>query len=164
MANVDVDLRGGQYGGVLSAEEQGYSGFTHYWEVPYTVLSGTGLTGASDTVTVVLMDTPKDWVVLKAVANVVEAFDGEATQALTLQFGTDGDPNAVIEATSVFTAGPIVGGAGGAPATQANAEGAASDVLELLFTNATAGSPSELTAGKVKIWASVLDLNALGGD
>jgi len=156
MANTDVTL-GDTRKTVLSNQERA-QGYTHKWTIKYTDIDEG--TGSSDTVTVTMGNTPTDFVISKALVNVTTAFAG--TGALALELGTDGDPNNFIASTSVATAGPIIGGAGAAPATLAGTFAAAADALEALFTNSSSGSPSALTAGQLDIYLAMHDANAVG--
>lgn len=150
MANTDVTLGKVE---TLTNQERA-NGWTHKWTIAYTdVDEGTGST---DTVTVALGNTPSNFIVAKVAANVTTAFAG--TGAFTMEVGTDGDPNNFLTSTSVMSAATIVAAAGAAPATLAGSHAQASDALEALFTNATSGSPSALTAGSVDIYMELLEL------
>jgi len=150
MANTDVII---SQVDILSLQEKA-AGFTHKWTIAYTdVDEGTGTT---DTVTAALGNTPSNFIVAKVAANVTTAFDG--TGAFTMEIGTDGDPNNFIESTSVKSAGTILAAAGAAPATLAGSHAQAADALEVVFTNATSGSPSALTAGSVDIYMQLIEL------
>ena len=150
MANTDVII---SQVDILSLQEKA-AGFTHKWTIAYTdVDEGTGTT---DTVTAALGNTPSNFIVAKVAANVTTAFDG--TGAFTMEVGTDGDPNNFIESTSVKSAGTILAAAGAAPATLAGSHAQAADALEVVFTNATSGSPSALTAGSVDIYMQLIEL------
>jgi len=150
MANTDVTI---SQVDILSLQEKA-AGFTHKWTIAYTdVDEGTGTT---DTVTAALGNTPSNFIVAKVAANVTTAFAG--TGAFTMEVGTDGDPNNFIESTSVKSAGTILAAAGAAPATLAGSHDQAADALEVVFTNATSGSPSALTAGSVDIYMQLIEL------
>jgi hypothetical protein len=150
MANTDVII---SQVDILSLQEKA-AGFTHKWTIAYTdVDEGTG---TNDTVTAALGNTPSNFIVAKVAANVTTAFDG--TGAFTMEIGTDGDPNNFIESTSVKSAGTILAAAGAAPATLAGSHAQAADALEVVFTNATSGSPSALTAGSVDIYMQLIEL------
>lgn len=150
MANTDVTI---SQVDILSLQEKA-AGFTHKWTIAYTdVDEGTG---AADTVTAALGNTPSNFIVAKVAANVTTAFAG--TGAFTMEVGTDGDPNNFIESTSVKSAGTILAAAGAAPATLAGSHDQAADALEVVFTNATSGSPSALTAGSVDIYMQLIEL------
>lgn len=151
MANTDVTI---SQVDILSLQEKA-AGFTHKWTIAYTdVDEGTG---AADTVTAALGNTPSNFIVAKVAANVTTAFAG-TSGAFTMEVGTDGDPNNFIESTSVKSAGTILAAAGAAPATLAGSHAQAADALEVVFTNATSGSPSALTAGSVDIYMQLIEL------
>lgn len=156
MANTDVTL-GNARKNVLSNQERA-QGFTHKYTIKYTDIDEGS--GSSDTVTVTLGATPTDFIITKAMVNVRTAMTG--TGALTIQVGTDGDPNNFITATSVTAVGPIISAVGAAPVTLAGTYAAASDQLEALFTNASSGSPSALTAGELDIYLAMHSANDVG--
>jgi len=156
MANTDVTL-GNTRKTILSNQERA-QGYTHKWTIKYTdVDEGTG---SSDTVTVSMGNTPTDFLITKAMINVTTAFAG--TGALTVQIGTDGDPNNFITAITVMTAGPTISAAGAAPVTLAGTFAIAVDALEALFTNSSSGSPSALTAGEMDIYLAMHSANDVG--
>ena len=156
MANTDVTLDSARKD-VLSNQERA-QGYTHKYKVLYTDIDEGS--GSSDTVTVSLGDTPTDFIISKAMVNISTAFAG--TGGLTIQVGTDGDPNNFITATSVLTAGPLITGAGAAPTTLAGTFAAASNALEAKFTNSSSGSPSALTAGELDIYLAMHSANDVG--
>ena len=142
---------------VLSNQERA-QGYTHKYTIKYTDIDEGS--GSSDTVTVTLGATPTDFVISKAMVNVTTAMAG--TGALTIQVGTDGDPNNFITATSVAAVGPIISAVGAAPVTLAGTFAAASDQIEALFTNSSSGSPSALTAGELDIYLAMHSANDVG--
>jgi hypothetical protein len=156
MANTDVTLDNARKS-VLSNQERA-QGFTHKYTIKFTDIDEGS--GSSDTVTVTLGATPTDFVISKAMVNVTTAMAG--TGALTIQVGTDGDPNNFITATSVAAVGPIISAVGAAPVTLAGTFAAASDQLEALFTNSSSGSPSALTAGELDIYLAMHSANDVG--
>ena len=156
MANTDVTLDNARKS-VLSNQERA-QGFTHKYTIKYTDIDEGS--GSSDTVTVSLGDTPTDFVISKTLVNTRVAFAG--TGGLSIQVGTDGDPNNFITATSVLTAGPLISAAGAAPVTLAGTFAVASDALEALFTNSSSGSPSALTAGELDIYLAMHSANDVG--
>ena len=156
MANTDVTLDNARKS-VLSNQERA-QGFTHKYTIKFTDIDEGS--GSSDTVTVTLGATPTDFVISKAMVNVTTAMAG--TGALTIQVGTDGDPNNFITATSVAAVGPIISAVGAAPVTLAGTFAAASDQLEALFTNSSSGSPSALTAGELDIYLAMHGANDVG--
>ena len=156
MANTDVTLDNARKD-VLSNQERA-QGYTHKYKIKYTDIDEGG--GSSDTVTVSLGDTPTDFIISKAMVNISTAFAG--TGGLSIQVGTDGDPNNFITATSVLTAGPLISAVGAAPVTLAGTFAVASDALEALFTNSSSGSPSALTAGELDIYLAMHSANDVG--
>ena len=156
MANTDVTL-GNARKSVLSNQERA-QGYTHKYKILFTDIDEGS--GSSDTVTVTLGATPTDFVISKAMVNVTTAMAG--TGALTIQVGTDGDPNNFITATSVAAVGPIISAVGAAPVTLAGTFAAASDQIEALFTNSSSGSPSALTAGELDIYLAMHSANDVG--
>ena len=156
MANTDVTLDNARKS-VLSNQERA-QGYTHKYKILYTDIDEGS--GSSDTVTVSLGDTPTDFIISKAMVNITTAFAG--TGGLSIQVGTDGDPNNFITATSVLTAGPLITGAGAAPTTLAGTFAVASDALEALFTNSSSGSPSALSAGELDIYLAMHSANDVG--
>ena len=156
MPNTNVTL-GNARKNVLSNQERA-QGFTHKYTIKSTDIDEGS--GSSDTVTVTLGATPTDFIITKAMVNVRTAMTG--TGALTIQVGTDGDPNNFITATSVTAVGPIISAVGAAPVTLAGTFAAASDQLEALFTNSSSGSPSALTAGELDIYLAMHSANDVG--
>ena len=156
MANTDVTLDSARKD-VLSNQERA-QGYTHKYTIKYTDIDEGS--GSSDTVTVSLGDTPTDFIISKAMLNVTTAFAG--TGAMTVQIGTDGDPNNFITAITVLTAGPTISAAGAAPVTLVGTFAIASDALEALFTNSSSGSPSALTAGELDIYLAMHSANDVG--
>ena len=156
MANTDVTLDNARKS-VLSNQERA-QGFTHKYTIKFTDIDEGS--GSSDTVTVTLGATPTDFVISKAMVNVTTAMAG--TGALTIQVGTDGDPNNFITATSVAAVGPIISAIVAAPVTLAGTFAAASHQIEALFTNSSSGSPSALTAGELDIYLAMHSANDVG--
>lgn len=162
MANTDVTL-GGSSVEILSNQER-TCGFTHKFVIDHTDIDEG--TGTDDTVTVTLGTLPANFVVLKAFLHVTEAFDYSGGEAgtLTVQIGTDGDPNNFVAATALITTGTPVaadvalGPAGGAIATAAGSASVSSDALEALFSNSAAGSPSLLNVGKLTILMQIAEI------
>ena len=156
MANTDVTLDNARKS-VLSNQERA-QGFTHKYTIKFTDIDEGG--GSSDTVTVALGATPTDFIITKAMVNITTAFAG--TGGLSIQVGTDGDPNNFITATSVLTAGPLISAICAAPVTLAGTFAVASDALEALFTNSSSGSPSALSAGELDIYLAMHSANDVG--
>jgi hypothetical protein len=142
----------------LSAEQTRQTGFTHYFRVPFDILNNSSWTTQGDTVTVTLGSTPAKFLVDKALVNISTAF--ATTGTLTIQVGTDGDPDNFIDAQSAKTAAVLAGASGALPVTEAGTYDVASDVLVARFTTQSAtGAPADITAGVAEIFLGVRDLN-----
>ena len=108
--------------------------------------------GSTDTVTVTLGSLPSKYVLNNALVNITTAFAG--TTALTIQVGTTTTTNSLVTAQSVLTAGVLAG----VPTTATIRTATATANLVAIFTNATGGSPSALTAGDLDIYLNIVDL------
>jgi len=134
----------------LSLQEQA-RGFSNKFHVDYSdVAFGTG---ASDTVTLTLGALPSNFVINNALVNITTAFAG--TTAFSVNIGTTSSTSALVTAQSVKTAGVLAG----VPTTATLVKGTASVNLVAIFTNATGGSPSALTAGALDIYLNIVDLS-----
>lgn len=134
----------------LSLEEQA-RGFSHKFNVQYSdVAYGAG---SADTVTLTLGALPAKWVVNNALVNIKTAFAG--TTAFTVVVGTTTTTNAFVTSQSVMTAGVLGTALTGA---LTNATATATKNLVAIFTNATGGSPSALTAGELDIYLNIIDV------
>lgn len=134
----------------LSLQEQA-RGFSNKFHVDYTdVALGTG---ASDTVTMTLGALPSNFVLNNALVNITTAFAG--TTAFSINVGTTSSTSALVTAQTVKTAGVLAG----VPTTATLVKGTASVNLVAIFTNATGGSPSALTAGSLDIYLNIVDLS-----
>ena len=134
----------------LSLQEQA-RGFSHKFHVDYSdVAYGSG---SSDTVTMTLGALPSNYVLNNALVNITTAFAG--TTAFTVQVGTTTSSTALVTAQSVKTAGVLAG----VPTTATLVKGTATANLVAVFTNATGGSPSALTAGALDIYLNIVDLS-----
>ncbi len=123
--------------------------------IPYTDIKFGA--GATDTVTVTLGTTPAKFLIDKCFVNVRTAFAG--TGALTLVVGQT-TANASLASTSVMTAG-VLGAAGGVTTSASGSTGVAAQTMKAIFTNATSGSPSALSAGELDIYLNILDTSKL---
>ena len=133
----------------LALQEQA-RGFSHKYNVKYSdVAYGSGST---DTVTVTLGALPAKYVLNNALVNITTAFAG--TTALTLVVGTTTTTNSLVTSQSVLTAGVLAG----VPTTATIRTATATANLVAIFTNATGGSPSALTAGELDIYLNIVDL------
>ena len=136
----------------LSLQEQA-RGFSH----KYTVKSSDVAlgTGSSDTVTVTLGTLPAKWAINNALVNISTAFAG--TTAFTVVVGTTTTTNSFITSQSVLTAGVLAG----VPTTATVRTATATANMVAVFTNATGGSPSALTAGELDIYLNIIDLTTI---
>jgi len=133
----------------LSLEEQA-RGFSHKFNVQYSdVAYGSG---ATDTVTLTLGALPAKYVVNGALINIKTAFAG--TTAMTVVVGTTTSTNAFVTSQSILTAGVLAGGLNSSTISTATA----TKNMVAVFTNATGGSPSALTAGDLDIYLNIIDV------
>ena len=145
---------------VLPAEVTRQTGFTHRYRIPFDILNDATWTTQGDTVTVTLGSTPTKFLVDKAAVNISTAF--ATTGTLTIQVGTDGDPDNFVDAQDAKTAAVLAGAAGAIPVTEAGSYGIASDVLVARFTTqGSTGAPADITAGVAEVFLSVKDLGYL---
>ena len=133
----------------LSLEEQA-RGYSHKFNVQYSdVAYGSG---ATDTVTLTLGALPAKYVVNNALVNIKTAFAG--TTAFTVVVGTTTSTNAFVTSQSILTAGVLAGGLNSSTISTATA----TKNMVAVFTNATGGSPSALTAGDLDIYLNIIDV------
>jgi hypothetical protein len=136
----------------LSLQEQA-RGFSHKYNVKYSdVALGTGST---DTVTLTLGALPAKYAMNAALVNITTAFTG--TTAFTIKVGTTGTTDSLVTAQSVLTAGVLAG----VPTAATVRTATATANLVAIFTNATGGSPSALTAGELDIYLNIIDLTTV---
>lgn len=128
------------------------------WTIPYTLVA-TG-TGNADTVTVALGSTPAKWIVNQAWANVTTAFAG--TTAFSVTVGTTTTVNAMIATADLISVGAAVLPPAANCPVATNLSGSTAIALVAVFTNATGGSPSAVTAGSIDIYANVIDRTKIG--
>lgn len=156
MADQAVTLSTSKVSKLTENEVSQNGGFTHRFEIDFTDINDSTFTTDGDTVTVTLPDTPADFVVTKALAQVVTAFATDGT--LTVMAGTDGDPDNFITAVDAKTAGPKITAIGAAPTTLVGSFGTAADTLVARFTTqAATGAPADITAGKVVLLLGLID-------
>lgn len=134
----------------LSLQEQA-RGFSNKFTVKSSDIAYG--TGSTDTVTMTLGALPAKYVLNNALVNITTAFAG--TTALTIQVGTTTTTNSLVTAQSVLTAGVLAG----VPTTATIRTATATANLVAVFTNATGGSPSALTAGELDIYLNIVDLS-----
>ena len=145
---------------VLSAEQRTHTGFTHKFVIDYTAINDSSWTTDGDTVTVTLGSTPSKFLVDKAAVYIATAFATDGT--LTLQVGTDGDPDNFIDAQDAKTNAWILADTSATVKTEAGSFGDASDVLVARFTTqGSTGAPSDITAGSAEIYLGLIDLGTL---
>ena len=138
--------------------EQRIQDFTHKFHVDYTDVN-TG-SGSSDTVTMAIGTSPAQWSVSAAQVYVTTAFAG--TTAFTVQVGSTTTTTAFLSAMSVMTQTLLIPPNGpNSVNTPASAYGTSAVGLQALFTNATGGSPSALSAGALDIYLFITDLSRL---
>ncbi len=143
---------------VLPAETARQTGFTHRFRIPFDVLNNAAWTGQGDTVTVTLGSTPTKWIVTKAAVNILTPFTNTGT--LTIQVGTDGDPDNFVDAQSAKTAAVLIGAAGAVPVTEAGSIGVASDVLTATFTTqGSTGAPADITGGVAEVLLGIVNVD-----
>jgi len=136
----------------LSLQEQA-RGFSHKYTVKAAdVAFGAGST---DTVTLTLGALPAKWAINNALVNVSTAFAG--TTAFTVVVGTTTTTTSFITSQSVLTAGVLAG----VPTTATVRTATATANMVAVFTNATGGSPSALTAGELDIYLNIIDLTTI---
>lgn len=133
----------------LSLEEQA-RGFSHKFNVQSSDIAYGS--GATDTVTLTLGALPAKYVVDRALINIKTAFAG--TTAMTVVVGTTTSTNAFVTSQSILTAGVLGGALSGAAISTATA----TKNMVAVFTNATGGSPSALTAGELDIYLNIIDV------
>lgn len=159
MANFPLTIAGARISPLL-IPESGFGDATIRYLVYYTDINVASATGASDTITLTLGTTPQNWAVTGARAYVQTAFAG--TTAFTMVVGTTTNTNAFLASTSVLTAGLIQPSTGlNTTASIANSTATSSLSMVAVFTNATGGSPSALSAGVLQIVLSILNLDGM---
>lgn len=158
MADFPVTLSKTKITPLLHPERTG--GFNYKATIDYTDVAVASATGSTDTVTITIGTTPARWAIPAAAVVVRTAFAG--TTALTAKVGATDDDFA-IAATSVLTAGLIQPSTGmNTVAAIAGSTQSSAQTLKVIFTNATGGSPSALTAGSADVYLRILDLDKIG--
>jgi len=143
---------------LLSAETTRQTGFTHRFRIPFDIINNAAWTTQGDTATVTLGSTPTNFLINKALVNITTAF--ATTGTLTIQVGTDSDPDNFIDAQSAKTAAILIGEKGAAPVTEAGTVGVASDVLVARFSSqAATGALSNITAGVAEILLGIINID-----
>jgi hypothetical protein len=156
MANYSTTIAGTRVSPLIIPEMDVAASTVRYL-VYYNDINLASATTATDTVTLTLGTTPTNWVCNSAFAYVGTAFAG--TTAMTMIVGTTSITSAFIASTSILTAGLIQSANGlAAPNVVTSAVGTSAVGIQALFTNATGGSPSALTAGVLEIFLGIRDL------
>lgn len=155
MANTNITINPARVS-QLSEQEQAATGFNYKATVLYGDLSSAG-SGASDTGTVVLGNTPAKWYIDKAAVNIRTAFAG--ITAATVTVGTTTTTNAAIASTSILTAAWVPQAAGVVVSTNLNGQSALSTVA--VFTAAGTGGLAGLTAGALDVYLHIKDTAVL---
>ena len=155
MADTAITIAKNRITPLLNPER--HSGFTHKFKVKYTDINFGA--GSTDTVTMTVTATPATWIVAQAMANVTTAFAD--TGAMTIQAGGT-TSTAFLAATSILTAG-IIQPTNGVQSvnTPASSTATTAQTIKFIFTNATSGSPSALSAGEMDVYLTILDTSKL---
>lgn len=133
-------------------------GFTHKYNIKAADLAVATATGFTDVISVTLGALPAKWKVRSAGISINTAVAG--TTALTVVVGTTTTTNAFVTSVSVLTAGWLYG----VPTLgTALVTATATASMVAVFTNATSGSPSAITAGDLDIFLSI-DNNVVGSN
>lgn len=143
---------------VLTDVERAVTGFSHKFTIPFSDLTGTSATTATDVLTVTLGATPGFWAVDKALVNVTTAWAGTGGLALTV--GTTGTTNAFVTSTSVLTIAVIPMAAALPILTSATATTSSTMVATLV--NSVSGSIAAATAGQMDVFLNIIN-TAPGG-
>lgn len=157
MANFPLTILGSRISPLI-LPENGRGGKSIRYLVYYNDINVASATGNADTITLTLGTTPTNWVVSSAYAYVQTAFAG--TTAFTMVVGTTTTTDAFLASTSVLTQG-LIQPATGINTTHTIASSTATSSLSMVavFTNATGGSPSALTAGVMELTLSIINLD-----
>jgi len=159
MANFPLTILGARISPFILPEKGGHTRSIRYL-VYYNDINVTTATGNADTITLTLGTTPTNWVVSGAYVYVQTAFAG--TTAMTIIVGSTTTTDAFIASTSILTQGLIQPATGiNTTHTIASSTASASVTTQAVFTNATGGSPSALTAGVLEIVLDVVNLDAM---
>lgn len=142
---------------VLSEQEIAQTGFNVKFRILGSDIAVSTATTATDTVTMTLGTTPVNYYIDKGLVSITTAFAG--TTALTLTVGTTSSTAALISSTSVLTAATLNQTVGTPIMTNLKATAAVN--LVAIFTNATGGSPSAITAGQLDLYMNIQDASRL---
>jgi hypothetical protein len=156
MANFNVTIPGANITPLITPEQ--VNDYTVRYVIPFSLLVATGSAGSTDTVTVLLGNTPANWYVSGAYAWLSTIFAG-TTGGLSLEVGTTASAAAFLPNTTVLSGGFISASTGpNTTAVVASSSGATTTAINAIFTNSVSGGMTGLTAGSVEILLSVHDL------
>lgn len=161
MANQDVAASAlTTKGAKLPLETQAATGFTHRFVIEAADINNASWTTDGDTVTVALGATPGQFIATRAMNHVTTAFATDGT--LTMTTGIDGDTDAFTTSKSVKSAGILQNGVGAPVGTVTGTAAVASDEMVAVFaTQGGSGAPADITAGRVEIYVTLIDLAEL---
>lgn len=159
MANFPITINPARVSPLI-LNERDNGGSSVRYQILFSDIAVSGATGNADTVTMTLGNTPLQWVCSSAYAAISTTFTG--TTSLTMQVGTTSSAAAFLAATQLIATTGLIQPSTGVNTTAsiANSTGVSSVVIQALFTNATGGSPSALTAGSAWLFLSITDLTA----
>lgn len=139
----------------LSEQEVAATGCNTKFTILYTDIAYGA--GSTDTVTMTLCSLPANWYINQAVVPITTAFAGSGGLAVIV--GPTSSTAALISSTSVLTKATLNQTVGTPIMT--NLKATATQNLVATFTNSVSGSPSELTAGAMAIYANIQDVAKL---
>ena len=137
-----------------SINEMAAAGWTDRFDVDFSDIKDSKLTTDGDTLTLKLLTLPAGYAVKAACINVKTAFVTDGTLAASL--GSTSDPDGLVVAQNIKTAGIKAPVAGFAPATAAGATG--SDIVLEVATQASTGALSDISAGKLAVLLQIVDV------
>jgi hypothetical protein len=149
----------------LSLEEQAKTGFTHKSIISYSDIATAG--GATTAATISLMPYTAGFAFQACAYKLVTGFAGTSITNLTVELGWNGattdDPNGLIEASEIATAGTEINyllGNGVAFATKVTGYAALdAGSIQAVFA-ATGANMDALTSGELHVFIKAVDLTA----
>jgi hypothetical protein len=144
----------------LILPESGSRGATVRYTVDFSDIKIAALAAATDTVTVLLGNTPTRWVGVAAFAVVAVPFAGPG--GLSVIVGTTANPACLIPGGNALAAGviqPVTGVT--TVANPGQATGIAAAPLQIVFTSSVSGGPAALTAGVYNLYLTILNPDTL---
>jgi hypothetical protein len=155
MANFNITIPGARVSPLIQYES-GIIGNAVRYLIYGSDIKVAAATGITDTITVLLGKTPKNFAIVGAFAYISQAFAGPG--GLTAQIGTLATPAAVLDVGSVLATGfkqPANG------IYSLAISGTAPVEFYAVFTSAVSGGPAATTAGIIEIVLQILDLDQL---